>query len=98
MTDSALMKTNQDRRRIYDNVIRMLGEKPHSLFPASNAAKITLNHITKTQSALRVSGWQQSFPSLKSDPQRRDELIIVLDTLKIAHEKQVKAAKKVYRG
>jgi hypothetical protein len=97
VTDSALINANQHRRTSYDNVIRMLGGKPHSLFPASNAAKISFTQMTKTQSALRARGWQQSFPSLKSDTQRREELIIELDTLKIAHQEVNKAAYKVYQ-
>jgi hypothetical protein len=76
-----LIDANQHRRSTYDNVIRLLGGHTHTLFPATNAARATLTSITNTLKALRARDWQQTFPRLESDTQRRAELIIALNTL-----------------
>jgi len=78
-------------------VLCLLGGQPHTLFPALNAARISITHITNTQEALRANDWQQSFPRLKSDAQRRAELIIALDTLLSAHKETLEAKNSVYK-
>jgi len=96
VTDSGLTNANQHRRTTYDNVIRLLGGQPHTLLRALNAVRITYTHITDTLKALAARDWQQSFPSLNSDAQRRSELIIAMDTLKLAHKEAKKAENRVY--
>jgi hypothetical protein len=91
-----LIDANQHRRSTYDNVIRLLGGHTHTLFPATNANRITLTSITATLYALRARDWQHSFPRLESDAQRRAELIIALDTLTDAHKAVKLQDKKVY--
>ena len=65
---------------MFDNVVHLLGGQTHTLFPATNADKVVMTHITDTLKALRTDDWKQSFPSLFSDVCRRVELIITLDT------------------
>jgi hypothetical protein len=55
-----------------------------------------MTHITDMKKASHANDWKQSFPSLFSDVQRRDELIIALDTLEASRLSGNRARKALY--
>jgi len=96
VTAPRLVDVNRAVCVVYDNVLRLLDGQVHTLFPATNVAKVTKSHVTDTLKALRADGWKQSFPRLFSDVYHREGLINALDALDIALKAKNTAQKALY--